>query len=202
VVLDGETATQEVGMPGQVGPIGNEQEGLLSFLAQTRYQLRLTAFGLTPEQLRATPSASTLSVGGLIKHCASTEEGWIATISGSDQKPDFSKYEENFALADGETVEELFARYDRIAEQTEKTVTEIGDLSHSIPVDHSVPWNRPDLDVFSLRWVLLHLIQETARHSGHADIVRESIDGATAFPLMAAAEGWPDTPWLQAWKKD
>jgi hypothetical protein len=44
------------------------------------------------------------------------------------------------------------------------------------------------------------LIQETAPHAGHADIVRESLDGATAFPLMAAAEGWPATPWLQPWE--
>ena len=48
--------------------------------------------------------------------------------------------------------------------------------------------------------VLLHLIQETARHAGHADIIRESLDGATAMPLMAAAEGWPATPWLQPWQ--
>jgi hypothetical protein len=48
--------------------------------------------------------------------------------------------------------------------------------------------------------VLLHLIQETARHAGHADIVRESIDGASAFPLMAAAEQW-DVPWMQPWSR-
>jgi hypothetical protein len=47
--------------------------------------------------------------------------------------------------------------------------------------------------------VLLHVIEETARHAGHADIVREAIDGATAFPLLAAAEGWEPTPWLQPW---
>ncbi|HEV8175660.1 MAG TPA: DUF664 domain-containing protein, partial [Actinoplanes sp.] len=46
----------------------------------------------------------------------------------------------------------------------------------------------------------LHLIQETARHAGHADIVRETIDGATAYPLLAAAEGWPETEWLKPWK--
>jgi uncharacterized damage-inducible protein DinB len=186
-------------MPGQVGPITNEQEGLLGYLAQMRYVLKLTAHGLTPEQLRAAPSASPLSVGGLIKHCASTEENWISTVRGGEQKPDFESYQENFRLADGETIEELFARYDRIAGETEKTVAEIGDLDFRIPVDRSVPWNRPDLDHFTLRWILLHLIQETARHTGHADIVRESVDGATAYPLMAAAEGWPETPWLKPW---
>jgi hypothetical protein len=51
-----------------------------------------------------------------------------------------------------------------------------------------------------VRWVLLHLIEELARHAGHADIVRESIDGATAYELMAAAEGWPETDWLKPWK--
>ena len=187
-------------MPGQVGAIANEQEGLLGFLAQTRYVIKLTAFGLTPVQLRAVPSASELSVGGLIKHCASTEEGWISTVRREPQTVDYGAYAENFRLAGGETIDDVFARYDRAAERTEKTVAEIGDLGHSIPIDHSVPWNRKDLDHWTLRWILLHLIQETARHAGHADIVRESIDGATAFPLLAAAEGWPETEWLKPWK--
>jgi hypothetical protein len=54
--------------------------------------------------------------------------------------------------------------------------------------------------IWWVRWVLMHLVAEIARHAGHADIVREGIDGATAFPLMAAAEGWPATPWLQPWE--
>jgi hypothetical protein len=187
-------------MAGQVGVINNEQEGLLGFLAQARYVLRLTAYGLDAGQLRAGPTASELTVGGLIKHCASTEEGWLATVRGEPQVVDYGKYAENFALADGETIDDVFARYERIAEHTEKTVAEIGDLAHRIPIDHSVPWNRKDLDHWTLRWVLLHLIQETARHTGHADIIRESIDGGTAYPLLAAAEGWPETAWLKPWK--
>ena len=50
-----------------------------------------------------------------------------------------------------------------------------------------------------MRWVVLHLIEEIGRHAGHADIVRESIDGATMYELMAAVEGWPATEWLQPW---
>jgi hypothetical protein len=49
---------------------------------------------------------------------------------------------------------------------------------------------------------VLHLIEEVARHAGHADIVRESIDGATMYELMAAAEGWPETEWLKPWRSD
>jgi uncharacterized damage-inducible protein DinB len=187
-------------MPAQVGAIGNEREGLLAYLAQMRYVLRLTAHGLTDEQLRATPTASTLSVGGLIKHCASTEEGWIDTVRGESQPVDYQRYENNFRLAEGETIDAVLAYYDNVAARTEKTIADIADLGQEIPVDHSVPWNPKDLDFWSVRWVLLHLIQETARHTGHADIIREAIDGGTAYPLLAAAEGWPETPWLKPWK--
>ncbi|MBM2617114.1 DinB family protein [Actinoplanes sp. LDG1-06] len=187
-------------MPGQVGSIENDQQGLLAYLAQMRYVLRLTAYGLTDEQLRATPSASELSVGGLIKHCASTEAGWMGQVRGEPQVLDYEAYANNFRMAEGESIDDVLARYDRVAEQTEETVTELGNLEHAVPVDHSVPWNSRDMSHWTLRWILLHLIQETARHTGHADIVRESIDGATAYPLMAAAEGWPETDWLKPWK--
>ena len=187
-------------MPGQVGAIENEQQGLLAYLAQMRYVLKLTAYGLTDEQLRATPSASELSVGGLIKHCASTEAGWMGQVRGEPQVLDYQQYADNFRLAEGETIDDVLARYDRVAEQTEKTVTELDDLGHLIEIDHSVPWNSKDMTHWTLRWILLHLVQETARHSGHADIVRESVDGATAYPLMAAAEGWPETDWLKPWR--
>ena len=187
-------------MPAQVGAIANEQEGLLAYLAHVRYVLRLTAYGLDEGQLRATPTASTLSVGGLVKHCASTEESWIAMVRGEPQSVDYGRYQRDFKLAGEESIDDVFARYDRAAARTEKTVAEIGDLAHAIPIDHSVPWNRTDLDHWTLRWVLLHLIQETARHAGHADIIRESIDGGTAYPLLAAAEGWPETEWLKPWR--
>jgi len=187
-------------MPGQVGAIENEQQGLLAYLAQMRYVLKLTAYGLTDEQLRATPSASELSVGGLIKHCASTEAGWMGQVRGEPQVLDYQQYADNFRLAEGETIDDVLARYDRVAEQTEKTVTELDNLGHLIEIDHSVPWNSKDMTHWTLRWILLHLMQETARHSGHADIVRESVDGATAYPLMAAAEGWPETDWLKPWR--
>jgi uncharacterized damage-inducible protein DinB len=187
-------------MPGQVGAIGNEREGLLAYLAQMRYVIRLTAYGLSPEQLRAAPTASPLTVGGLIKHCASTEESWIDTVRGERREMDYNAYAENFALSDGETIEDVFANYERIAARTEKTIAEIADLGQDVPVDHSVPWNPKDLDNWSVRWVLLHLIQETARHAGHADIIREAVDGGTAYPIMAAAESWPESPWMKPWQ--
>jgi hypothetical protein len=75
----------------------------------------------------------------------------------------------------------------------------IADLGQPVPVPHDTPWFPTDVEAWSVRWVLLHLISETARHAGHADVIRESIDGATAFSLMAAAEEWPPSPWITAW---
>src|SRR5260370_18819365 len=67
-------------MPGTVPPVADERAGLLAFLAQQRAVIRIAAHGLTDEQARATPAASALSVGGLIKHVALTEQGWIDTV--------------------------------------------------------------------------------------------------------------------------
>ena len=89
--------------------------------------------------------------------------------------------------------------YQRVATETNQVIAGIDDLGQAVPIPHDTPWFPRDVEAWSVRWVLLHLIEETARHAGHADIVRESIDGATAFSLMAAAEDWPPSPWIQPW---
>ncbi|HEX6499874.1 MAG TPA: DinB family protein [Micromonosporaceae bacterium] len=187
-------------MPGQVPPVADEREGLLRYLAQQRYVLRLAAYGLTDEQARATPTPSALSVGGLIKHVAATESGWIDDVLQQHSEPDTEAYLAGFRLGPDETLAEVLDRYAEIAARTESVIAGIADLGQPVPVRKDLPWNPKDVDAWSVRWVLLHLIEETARHAGHADIIREAIDGATAFPLLAAAEGWPATPWLQPWQ--
>jgi uncharacterized damage-inducible protein DinB len=190
-------------MPGQVPPVADERQGLLAYLAQQRDVIRITAYGLTDEQARATPTAGSLSVGGLIKHVATVEQGWIDIVlqrdraSESEQSDD---YEANFRLGPNETLDDIFRFYDEVARETEAAIGGIADLGQAVPVPQGVPWFPDDVDAWSVRWVLLHLIQETARHAGHADIVREMVDGATAFPLMAAVEGWPATDWMQPWE--
>jgi uncharacterized damage-inducible protein DinB len=179
----------------------DERDQLLAVLAQQRYQLRLTAYGLTDEQAREEHGPSGLSVGGLVKHVTSTEASWIDTVLGHE--PDFEAaqraYEAGFVMGADETLTELFVRYDDVARRTEAEIAAVPDLLHRVPVPQGVPWYPDDVDAWTVRWVLLHLVQETARHTGHADIVRELVDGATAFPLMAAAEHWPTTPWMQPW---
>lgn len=189
-------------MPGQVPPVRDEREGLLAFLAQQRYALRLTAFGLTDDQARATPAESPLSVGGLIKHVASTEAYWMGLVVGREIDPAVQQaaYETGFELGPGESLAGVLDAYEGVAAETEAIVAGIADLGRPVPVPPGVPWFPDDVDAWSVRWVLLHLISETARHAGHGDLVREAVDGGTAFPIMAAAEGWPASPWLQPWK--
>jgi uncharacterized damage-inducible protein DinB len=187
-------------MPGNVRPVTDERDGLLSFLAQQRDALRVAAHGLSEEQLRATPTASALSVGGLIKHTATTERGWIDTVLQRHRPISAEEYGAQFRMAPDETVADVLALYADVAKETEEIVAGIADLDQPVPVPRDQPWFPPDVEAWSVRWVLLHLIEETARHAGHADIVRECVDGATAVPLMAAVEGWPAAWWVQPWE--
>jgi uncharacterized damage-inducible protein DinB len=187
-------------MPGTVAPVADEREGLLAYLAQQRLVLRLTAYGLTDEQARATPTVSALSVGGLIKHVAATEQYWIDLVMDRPATDDERDYGAAFRLGPDETLAGVLKNYDDVAAATEEAVASIRDLGQAVPVPRDAPWFPSDVDAWSVRWVLLHLIQETARHAGHGDIVREAIDGASAYPLMAAAEGWPASPWMQPWE--
>jgi len=198
---DGHVPRRKVtAMPGQVPPVADEREGLLAYLAQQRAVIRVAAYGLTDEQARAVPTTSALSVGGLIKHVISVESYWIDLAAQRELPNSQDEYEANFRLGTDETLQGVLDRYDVVAKETESFVAGVADLGQPVPVPQGVPWFPDDVEAWSVRWVLLHLIQETARHAGHADIVREAIDGATAFPLMAAAEGWPATPWMQPWE--
>ena len=187
-------------MPGNAPPVDDEKGQLLAFLDQQRLVITLAAHGLSDDQARATPSASELSVGGLIRHVASVERSWMNTVL-QRQRPAEAEaaYDRGFHPGPDETLASILADYRSAATETDSIVTSL-DLDHPVPVPEGVPWFPDDIEAWTLRWVVLHLITETARHAGHADIVRESIDGATAFPLMAAAEGWPATPWLQPWE--
>ena len=190
-------------MPGLVEPVVDEREALVAYLAQQRYLVRLAAFKLSDEQARATPTSSALSVGGIIKHLTSVERFWMDVVKQRVKLPGLDaaeEYHDFFHLKPGESLVSVLEDYSAAQSETEEIVASIGDLAQAIPVDHTVPWFPGDVDSWSLRWVLLHLIEETARHAGHADLIREAVDGATAFPLMAAAESWPATFWIKPWE--
>ena len=183
-------------MPGLVPPVADERTGLLSYLAQQRAGILYASHGLTDEQAMARPSVSELSLGGLVKHAALVEQAWIGFLSDGEMSvflPD-NDWADGFRLVDGETLADVVSFSADVARTTEKVVGDLPDLGMSLPATGpGAPWI-PSGMVWSPRWILLHLIEETARHAGHADIVRESLDGATCWTLMAAAEGWAAQP--------
>lgn len=187
-------------MPGNAPAFDNEIDGILLYLVQQRDGLRYAAYGLTEEQLRAkaTP-ASALTVGGLIKHAAKTERGWIDILTGTPGQQDEEAYGADFVLTDDESYETLIALLDETAAHTEEVVRSLPSLDGAVQLPEA-PWYPQDAEGYSARWVLLHVMEELARHAGHADIIREHLDGATMFELMAGAEGWPESPWIKPWR--
>ena len=184
-------------MPGLVRPVTEERACLLAFLAQQRDGIRYATHGLTDNDARARPCVSELCLGGLVKHAALVEQAWVSFIEEGDSSvfmPEFD-WMDGFRLVGEETLADVVSFSVEVANHTEKVVTDLPDLGAPLPPTKAgVPWIPAGL-VWSPRWVLLHLIEETARHAGHADIVRESLDSATCWTLMAAAEEWPEVPW-------
>jgi uncharacterized damage-inducible protein DinB len=186
-------------MPAMVRPVEDETDLLLAFLEQQRIGARLATFGLTDAQAGAAPTASVLSVGGLLKHLAAVERSWTNTMLQREQEGGADEYMAGFRLAAGESLASIAAQYEAAARETETVVRKLG-LDAVVPVPKDVPWYPDDVDEWTVRWVVLHLVEETARHAGQADILRETIDGASSLSLLAAAEGWPATDWVQPWE--
>ncbi|WP_282703553.1 DinB family protein [Streptomyces sp. CC219B] len=168
---------------------GDERGALLNFLAEQRGGIRRAVLGLTDEQASSRPSASELSLAGLVKHVAEVEQYWVSLAKGEPPavKRDQSNWHECFVLVDGETVASQLDYWEKVAAVTEEFVRSVPSLDDTFALPDQ-PWFPKDERV-SVRWLVLHLIRETARHAGHADIVRESLDGKTAFELVALAEG-------------
>ncbi len=161
-----------------------ERNDLVHALEEHRHLLLQTVRGLTDAQARQTPTVSQLCLGGIIKHVALAEEGWVRFIKeGPDARPvDAATYEAHaagFRMTDEETLATVVARYEAVARTTDELVVDLPslDVSHPLP---EAPWFEPGAR-WSARRALVHIIAETAQHAGHADIIRETIDGAKSM---------------------
>ena len=177
-----------------------ERADLLAELALARANLINTTQGLTDEQAGERPTASALCLGGLIKHVAAGEEGWMRFVLEGPSALDYTmpdgvtweqflagtareypawaiRRQNEFQMLPGDTLAGVVARYRRAAARTDEIVATIPDLSATQPLPVA-PWHEPG-GRHSVRRVLLHLIAETTQHAGHADILRETIDGRT-----------------------
>jgi uncharacterized damage-inducible protein DinB len=168
--------------------LDGERADILAGLGSARHFLRFTTRGLTDEQARQRTTASELSLGGLVKHVASTEQGWVDFIlEGPSAMSDFSamteadmaRWTDGFRLLPEETLAGVLAEYEKVASRTDDLVASLPDLDVAHPLPKA-PWFPPG-ETRSARRVFLHIIAETAQHAGHADIIRESLDGAKSM---------------------
>ncbi|MFG2103717.1 DinB family protein [Micromonospora echinaurantiaca] len=154
-----------------------ERTDLLQTLRRHRGFLRQTVDGLTDEQAARRTTVSELCLGGLIKHVAGTEHRWMLFAVGGAEAMESEPVDwaGQFRMTEADTLAALLDDYARIADRTDELVLTLDlDAAHPLP---QAPWFEPGAS-WSVRRVLLHLIAETAQHAGHADILREAIDGA------------------------
>ncbi|MER5968195.1 DinB family protein [Streptomyces sp. NPDC002055] len=179
--LFGNDAAEAAGVTG-------ERAELLAMLAQQRSFLRLTTKDLSDEQARLRPTASELCLGGLIKHVTSVERHWIGFILEGPSamgdvtdmtQEDLAKRADEFRLLPDETLAGVLADYAEVARRTDELVATVPDLNASQPLPKA-PWFEPGAQ-WSVRRVVMHICTETAQHSGHADIIRETLDGSKSM---------------------
>ena len=158
-----------------------ERDDLLESLAVHRMFLRHTVQGLTEEQSRLRPTASELTLGGIVKHVTAVERMWAEYVVGGPEA--FPAHDEStaadwaaqFVPLPAETLDVLLEAYAEAARRTDELVRTLPDLDAAHPLP-AAPWFTPG-GHRSARRVFLHLIAETAQHAGHADVLRETIDG-------------------------
>jgi uncharacterized damage-inducible protein DinB len=157
--------------------VGDERETLNGFLDYYRATLALKCHGLSPDQLatRATPP-STLSLLGLVRHMAEVERSWFRAFAGERTSPRYYSDDDrdgdfDNAFPDDDTVRDAFEFWQAEIDRAREVVaaTELG-RTYVHPRTGST---------ISLRWIMVHMIEEYARHCGHADLLREMIDGST-----------------------
>jgi uncharacterized damage-inducible protein DinB len=165
----------------------SERSDILDSLRKHRDLFRFTAQGLTDEQAGTRSTTSELTIGGLVKHVTKVEKQWTDFIVNGDtdepidwENVDWAnpparivEHAASFQMQEA-TLADLVAAYDEVAAATDALVESIDlDSDHELP---PAPWNPPGTR-WSARRVFLHIVAETSQHAGHADIIRESIDG-------------------------
>ena len=163
---------------------GGEVALLRSFLDYHRDTLRLKCRGLTQQQLAQPLSPSDMTLGGMMKHLAIVESSWFESVfAGGEYMPPFDSVDWDadrdweWHTARDDSPEELLALFDEAVRRADAVVDTA--LARGGLEQESARRSRHEDSTFTLRWILVHMIEEYARHNGHADLIRESIDGQT-----------------------
>ena len=177
-----------------------EKEVLVNYVGHELAQLRTTVHGLTDEQAHSVPASSSLNLTGLLRHCGLVVAGWTTMAAQQINVPDVPQdigedmYLED-CVAHPATLEDTLEFFDRCVSYASEQMESITDLSAPVPIPDA-PWFPAELESWEARWVLAHMISEVARHTGHADIIRESIDDKGSYELNDLVEGLdPNREW-------
>jgi len=153
-----------------IGP-PDELAGLTMFLDSQRESILRKVEGLSDEDAKRVPTVSSLSLFAIVKHLAYVERRWFQNAVAGNDIPGLwppADPAEELEVREGETIESVRALYEqRIAESRVITAAVGSPAAAAHPADGGL----------NVRWILLHMIEETARHAGHADVIRETIDG-------------------------
>ena len=165
-----------------------ENADIRKMLDEQRANFLITVRGVTDEQARTRTTASELTLGGLLHHVVSNERHWMKVITDLDETAEFDMASagSEYVMADDETVAGLIAEWEELASATSAAL-EILDLDLSVPVP-TAPW-APERIWQSARFTVLHILREISQHAGHADIIREELDGANTTQTWASEAG-------------
>jgi len=180
----------------------DEIQGIVSYVEQQLDAIRAAASGLTEQQARLRPCRSALSISGLIKHATYCMRGVTERLTGDGPPREaideaaFVAHEASFALTDDETAVGAIAEFD--AARVEYTAALAAADPSAPTIEDPAPWfgifdNRPA----RARYLLVHQIEEMARHAGHADIIREQIDGMSISAIVLTADGMPASDFFE-----
>lgn len=191
-------------MPFLTAESTDERDSLATFAQQQIEQVAITLHGLDAEQLRAAPSASGMTLGALARHVLFVVERATRTVAAAPEDSPVPERTPDQYLSEGTIAPEAVREEDTaesLAEQLHRAGEELAVAIRGADPETEGPM--PDQPWFegrttwTMRWYALHLVEENARHAGHADILRESTDGKTAYELNALAAGqtWPPEGW-------
>lgn len=161
---------------------------ILDLLAEQRRTFLIAYRGLDDAGAQSRSTASELTLIALLKHVTGSERGWVRTMTSRDENAEFDMAAgmESWTVGPDETLESLLADYAAAAQETETAVRDI-DLDQLVPLP-TAPW-APEREWWTGLKIMMHILRETAQHAGHADIIRESLDGANTTMQMGADAG-------------
>ena len=155
-----------------------ERAELFQALVEQRDVLLIAVRGIDDAQAAARTTVSALTLGGIIRHLAQGNRAWAAIMSGREGTPEGFWDLEQYQMRETDTLAGLLEEYATAARAFEDAVVALPDLDRQVPLPEA-PWAPGVINWWSARRILLRLLRETAQHAGHADIIRESLDGAS-----------------------